>query len=164
MPATDRALDGRSSHFRPVMMHEWSQLATSRYQDHVIAHVSGATALGYFIIEDAAYVLLDIALILTIYTSGELALMPQAVVISDLEIEEAVKTELLADAELLQGGQTDALARINPAPVECLIRDVKIYAQGERRRVLLEGEESGLCFEGLTETGAIRVKALMSDE
>src|SRR3712207_7818889 len=53
--------------------------------DHVVAHVLGATALGYFIVEDAAYVLLDIGLIWTIYTSGEMALMPQRVVLRSEE-------------------------------------------------------------------------------
>lgn len=139
------------------MMHEWSPLATSRYQDHVIAHVEGATALGYFIIDDAAYVLLDIALVWTIYTSGEMALMPQAVTICDLELEENVKAELLADAERLHRGQAEPLARMSLAPVECLIRDVKIYAQGERRRVVLEGEDESFAIESLIETGEIRV-------
>ncbi len=142
-------------------MDEWSQLATSRYQDHVIAHVVGATALGFFIVDDAAYVLLDIGLIWTVYTSGEMALMPQAVVIDELEVEESVKRELAADAERLHDGRQESLARISPA--DCLIRDVKIYAQGKRRLVLLQCEESGLAIEGLPETGEIDVKAL-SDE
>jgi hypothetical protein len=117
----------------------------------------GATALGYFIIDDAAYVLLDITLVLTIYTSGEMALMPQAVTISDLEVGESVKAELLADADRLHRGEAEPPARISLAPVECLIRDVKIYAQGERRRVLLEGEDESLAIESLIETGEIRV-------
>lgn len=138
------------------MMHGWSPLATSRYQDHVIAHVLGATALGYFIIDDAAYVLLDIALIWTIYTSGEMALMPQAVVISDLEVDEHVKAELFADAERLHGGQTDPLARMIPMRPDFLISDVKICRQGERRRVALEAEEASFAFESLPATGEIK--------
>lgn len=145
-------------------MDGWSQLATDRYQDHVIAHVIGATALGFFIIEDAAYVLLDIGLIWTVYTSGEMGLMPQAVVISDLEVAESVKAELAADAERLHGGETETLARINVAPADCLIREVKLYAQGARRLVLLRCEESGLAVEGLPETGEILVKEVMSTE
>jgi hypothetical protein len=139
------------------MMSEWSLLTTGRYQDHVIAHVLGATALGYFIIDDAAYVLLDIALIWTIYTSGEMALMPQTVVITDLEVEDEVKAELLADVERLHGGQSEQAARICPSPFECLIGDVKIYEQGERRRVVLECEEASLAVESLPGTGEISV-------
>jgi hypothetical protein len=141
------------------MMHEWSSpVATSRYQDHVIAHVLGATALGYFIVADAAYLLLDIALIWTVYTSGEMALMPQAVVISDLEIDESLKAELIEDTERLHRGEAASLARISPILSDCLIRDVKIYAQGERRRVVLECEGPSLSIEGLPETGDIQVK------
>lgn len=139
------------------MMHEWSPLETSRYQDHVIAHVVGASALGYFIVADAAYLLLDIALIWTVYTSGEMALMPQAVVISDLEIDESVKAELIEDTERLHRGEAVPLARISPLLADCLIRDVKIYAQGERRRVVLECEQASLCIESLPETGEITV-------
>ena len=141
------------------MMHEWSPLATSRYQDHVIAHVAGATVLGYFILDDAVYILLDIGLIWTIYTSGEMALMPQAVVINDLDVDESVRAELLTDAEQIHLNRTEKLARIKPAPVECLIIDVKIYEQGARRRVALEGEEASLCIESLIETGELSLKA-----
>ena len=146
------------------MLHEWSPLATSRYQDHVIAHVVGATGLGYFIIDDAAYVLLDIALIWTIYTSGEMALMPQAVVISDLEVDEDVKMELYADAERLHRGETEEpLARMSPMPEGCLVGDVKIYARGERRRVVVEAEETGFAVESLPALGEIRVLELKAE-
>jgi hypothetical protein len=147
-----------------MMMPEWSPLATSRYQDHVIAHVMGATARGYFIIDDAAYVLLDIALIWTIYTSGEMALMPQAVAITDLEVEDDAKAELLQDVERLHGGQGGQAARISSPPFECLIRDVGIYEQGERRRVVLECEEASLVFESLPETGEISVLVIKSGD
>jgi hypothetical protein len=145
-------------------MHEWSPLATSRYQDHVIAHVLGATALGVFIVDDAAYVLLDIALIWTIYTSGEMALMPQAVVIHDLGTDENLKAELLADTERLHRGEVEQLARISPVLAECLIQDVKLYAQGERRRIVLESEDATLCIESLPETGEIHIATVISDE
>jgi hypothetical protein len=143
-------------------MQEWTELGTSRYQDHVVAHVLGTTALGYFIIDDAAYVLLDIALIWTIYTGGEMDLMTQAAVIKDLEVEESIRAELAADAEQLHKGEAQALARMTPAPAGCLIVDVKIYAQGERRRILLRGEQSSLHVESLPEQG--RIKVLISDE
>jgi hypothetical protein len=146
------------------MMHEWSPLATSRYQDHVIAHVLGATALGYFIVADAAYLLLDIALIWTVYTSGEMALMPQAVVISDLEIDESMKAELMEDTERLHRGEVSPLARISPVLAECLISDVKIYAQGERRRVMLDCERSSLCIESLPATGEIYLMTMTGDK
>lgn len=141
-------------------MDEWSPLATSRYQDHVIAHIVGATALGYFIIDDAAYVLLNIALIWTIYTSGEMTLMTQAATIDDLEIEESLKAELLADVERLHQGKRESLTRMRALPIECLISGLNIYEQDERRRVLVEGEGTSLVIESSVETGEIRVLAL----
>jgi hypothetical protein len=144
------------------MTQEWSHISTSRYQDHVIAHVLGATALGYFFIADCACVLLDIALIWTIYTSGEMALMPQSVVISDLEAGEDVKSELLEDAERLHSGETESLARMIALPPNFLITDVKLYAHKGRRLVALEAEDKSFAFEGLPETGEI--KAVMSEE
>lgn len=144
-------------------MHEWSPVATSRYQDHVIAHVEGATALGYFIIEDSACVLLDIGLIWTIYASGEMALMPQWEVISDLDIDEKIKADLLADIELLHRGETETLACMTAAPGECLIHEVKIHALGERRRIMLEGVEASLAVESSLETGEVHVKEIIRD-
>jgi hypothetical protein len=142
-------------------MQEWSPAATSRYQDHVIAHVEGATALGYFVIDDAAYVLLDIALILTVYCSGEMALMPQAVVVKDLQAPEDLKAELLSDIERLHRGEREGLARTTFAPAGCLILEVRLYARGERRRIMLEGEEASLVVEGSLDTGEIRVREII---
>ena len=33
----------------------WSEKDTTTHQDHVIAHVLGATVLGYFILDEALY-------------------------------------------------------------------------------------------------------------
>lgn len=134
----------------------WTQTPTSRYQDHVIAHVVDATALGYFIIEDALYVVLDIALIWTLYTSGEMALMPQRVVVSDLEVEDGVKAELVRDVERLHAGETETLERMQLLPAEFPVRDVKLYERGERRRLIIEGESESLCIESLPHEGSIR--------
>ncbi|HYO92513.1 MAG TPA: hypothetical protein VEQ40_12790 [Pyrinomonadaceae bacterium] len=136
-------------------MDEWPQATVSRYQDHVIAHLLGATALGYFIMDDAAYVLLDIALIWTVYTSGEMALMPQAVVISDLDADENLKLGLLADIDRLHQGETERLSRMTPMPVGFLISDVNVYARDESRRVVLQAEDASFVFEGSPETGEI---------
>lgn len=125
---------------------EWSPLPTDRHQDHVIAHVIGATPVGYFMADDAVHILLDIGFVWTIYAEGDMALLPQGVAIAELEIEEDVKSELLEDLERLNRGD-DELSRIRAAPVECLIREVNFYAQGERRRVVLEGEEATLAVE-----------------
>ena len=57
------------------MATEWSAKDTTTHQDHVIAHVLGATWLGHFIEDEALYVLLDIGFIWMIYLDGEMGLL-----------------------------------------------------------------------------------------
>src|SRR5262245_528926 len=109
----------------------WSPLATTTHQDHVIKHVLGATVLGWFIAGEAAHLLLDIGFLWTIYLNGEMNLLPQGVAISELdahEINGADKAELAFDAELLlnQGRDASGLRRFTAAPVECLISAVEL--------------------------------------
>ena len=130
------------------MTSEWSQLETSNHQDHVIAHTLGTTVLGYFVLDEAAHLLLDIGFIWTIYADTEMALLPQAVAINELPASVEAKSELVADATLLHDGRDlSRLKRMTPPPVECLITEVTCYALAERRRVLLQGEEASLFVE-----------------
>jgi len=39
---------------------DWQEIETTTHQDHAIKHVLGATVLGWFIANQAAYLLLDI--------------------------------------------------------------------------------------------------------
>ena len=74
----------------------WTQLETNTHQDHVIAHVFGATVLGWLIAGEAAHLLLDIGFLWTIYLDGEMNLLPQGVAIPELDADEplsASKTE-----------------------------------------------------------------------
>lgn len=130
-------------------MPEWSPLETSRHQDHVIAHVLGATAVGFFIADEAAHLLLDIGFVWTIYPDGEMALLPRAVAINELPLDAAHKADLLADAVLLDESHDPqtALKRMSHAPAECLITEVTCWAGLARRRVLLRGEEASLAIE-----------------
>ena len=57
----------------------WIASETTKHQDHVIAHVLGATVLGWFIAGEAAHLLLDIGFLWTIYLDGEMNLLPQGV-------------------------------------------------------------------------------------
>ena len=145
-----------------AMMDAWTPLEANRYEDHVIAHVLGTTVLGYFTIEDAAYMLLDIGFVWTIYAGGEMALLPQPVTIKELAVDDSLKAELVADAERLYQGKPELLTLIHQAPVECLIQDVKIYTQEGRCRVVLEGEEANLMVEGATDADEPSVKVLIS--
>lgn len=127
---------------------EWQPLETSTHQDHVIAHVLGTTVLGYFVADDAAQLLLDIGFIWTIYRDTEMGLLPQSVAVAELPLDAKVKPELLADLTLLHDGRDAAsLQQMTHAPAGCLIVAVDCYAHGERRRVLLRGEEASLAIE-----------------
>src|SRR5215213_4407357 len=105
----------------------WTAAETNKHQDHVIAHVIGATPLGHFIHDETAYVLLDIGFIWNIYLDMEMGLVPQRVVISELNI----------DAELLQ--ETN---------VECgAIESVDLFEDGEERRLVLNCEQGAWVIE-----------------
>src|SRR5712692_9077289 len=96
---------------------EWTQLETTTHQDHVIAHVLGATVLGWFIAGEAAHLLLDIGFLWTIYLNGQMNLLPQGVAIPELDSDDltsADKAELTFDADLLisEGREATGLKRL----------------------------------------------------
>src|SRR3982075_2714912 len=105
---------------------DWTQCETTKHQDHVIAHVLGATVLGWFIAGEAAHLLLDIGFLWTIYLDGEMNLLPQGVAIAELDADEltsADKNTLAFDAQLLlnEGCDATGLKQFMGSPVECLI-------------------------------------------
>ena len=140
----------------------WLPQDTSKHQDHVIAHVIGATVLGFFIWDQAAYVLLDIGFIWTIYLDGEMGLVPQSVAVSELDLDEAARAELMSDTSLLlnEGCAARSLKRFIASPVDCLISEVSFYADGERRRLLITGEDESLALESSLTTGEISFVAV----
>lgn len=131
-------------------INEWSSQETSSYQDRVIAHVLGATVLGYLILDEAAHLLLDMGFIWTIYLDGEMGLLPQSVLIAELELDEARKLELLAEIQRMHDGEIGEpplFSSFAPAPGECLILEVSLQARDDGRRILLRGEEASLLIE-----------------
>ncbi|MDX6444497.1 MAG: hypothetical protein QOH71_1571 [Blastocatellia bacterium] len=123
----------------------WIESETTKHQDHVIAHVLGATVLGWLVAGEAAHLLLDIGFLWTIYLDGEMNLLPQGVAISELDADEitsADKTELAFDAQLLlsEGRDAHGLKRFTAAPVECLITSVDFFAAESDRRLVIKGE------------------------
>jgi hypothetical protein len=147
------------------MASEWSRLETDTHQDHVIAHVVGATVLGYFLMDETAYLLLDIGFIWRIYVDGQMGLLPQGVAIAELEIDDEAKAVLRAEVDQLQGvsGAHIRLSLLRPAPAESLIREVSLQAQGERRRIFIEGEGASLCVETSLKTGEINISEAESN-
>ena len=105
----------------------WTPAETNKHQDHVIAHVIGATPLEYFIHDETAYVLLDIGFIWNIYLDMEMGLVPERLALSELDV----------DAELLQ--------RTN---VECgPIESAELFEDREERRLVLNCEQGQLIIE-----------------
>jgi hypothetical protein len=113
----------------------WTAAETNTHQDHVIAHVIGATPLGHFIWDETAYILLDIGFIWNIYLDMEMGLVPQSVAIAELEADDAKKNELRAYVE--QARDTDS------GPIEA----VELFEAGDERRLVLNCESRRLVIE-----------------
>jgi len=109
----------------------WAPAETNTHQDHVIAHVIGATPLGHFVWDETAYVLLDIGFIWNIYLDMEMGLVPQRVAISELEADEATKSELLATANE------------EASPIE----SVELFENGDERRLVMNCEQESVVIE-----------------
>ena len=105
----------------------WIAAETNKHQDHVIAHVIGATPTGHFIWDETAYIVLDIGFIWNIYLDMEMGLVPERLALSELNV----------DAELLQ--------RTN---VECgPIESAELFEDREERRLVLNCEQGQLIIE-----------------
>src|SRR3954447_22015646 len=105
----------------------WTLVETNKHQDHVIAHVIGATPLECFIHDETAYVVLDIGFIWNIYLDMEMGLVPERMALSELDV----------DAQLLE-----------KTSVECgPIESVELYEDGQERRLVLNCEEGALLIE-----------------
>ncbi len=146
---------------------DWTQLDTTTHQDHVIAHVIGATVLGWLIAGEAAHLLLDIGFLWTIYLDGEMNLLPQGVALSEMDADElssANKTELVFDAQLLLSEGRDAvgLNRFIAAPVECLIVSVEALAANSARRIIIRGQVASIEVETSLSDAAVTIRTSQS--
>ena len=142
---------------------DWIESETTKHQDHVIAHVIGATVLGWFVAGEAAHLLLDIGFLWTIYLDGEMNLLPQGVAISELDADEltsADKTEVAFDAQLLlsEGRHASGLKRVTGSPVECLITTVECFVASSESRIVIQGEEANIVIETSLEDAGIIIR------
>jgi hypothetical protein len=141
------------------MTNGWTPKETTTHQDHVIAHVLGATVLGHFVFDEALYVLLDIGFVWTIYLDGEMTLLPHPVAINELEVAETPREQIKADIDLLlsDNPSTKKLLLIRPPEVNCEIKDVNFFESGDRRRLILACEGANLAIEMSLKTTEITV-------
>jgi len=145
-------------------MSEWQTVETTTHQDHVIAHVVGATVLGWVVAGEAAHLLLDIGFLWSVYLDGEMNLLPQGVAIPELDADElssADKAELSFDAELLlnEGPTAAGLKRFTPADVECLVNAVDVLASDSGRRIMVRGEVGNVEVETSFASTQVNVQA-----
>ena len=106
----------------------WTAAETNTHQDHVIAHVIGATPLGHFIWDETAYLLLDIGFVWNIYLDLEMGLVPQSLAVAELN-------ELRAFVD--QANDTST------GPIE----SVEVFENGDQRRLVLNCEAGGLVID-----------------
>ena len=139
-------------------MDEWPPAETNTHQDHVIAHVIGATVLGYLVLDETVHLLLDIGFIWTIYLDRQMVLLPRSAAIAELEVEADVRQGISREADRLELGETDAFRYLRPAPVDCLIKEVEFFAADERRRLVLVGEGAELVIETSLVNGNIEIE------
>jgi hypothetical protein len=139
-------------------MSEWTVAETNTHQDHVIAHVIGATVLGYFVWEETAYLLLDIGFIWNIYLDGEMGLVPQSQAIAELEASEEFKREIKSDIDSISGDVADdSLQALSVPPVLSPIQTVDFELKENSRRLLLTCEESALVVETSLDTAEVKI-------
>jgi hypothetical protein len=139
-------------------MSEWLSATTNTHQDHVIAHVIGATVIGYFIWDETAYLLLDIGFIWNVYLDGAMGLVPQSQAISELEANDDFKRDVRADVDaIVRGAEQVELLRMSVPSVPSPIETVDFELRGNSRRLVLNCEEATLVVETSLDTAEVRI-------
>jgi len=123
----------------------WTAAGTNTHQDHVIAHVIGATPLGHFIWDETAYVLLDIGFIWNIYLNMEMGLVPHSMAITELDADDGFKSELRSDVDRVMRGE--APVRMNAVDNATPIESVELLESGDGLRLVLNCEQEELVVE-----------------
>lgn len=116
----------------------WQVAGTNTHQDHVIAHVIGASVLGHFVWDETAYLLLDIGFIWNIYLDAEMGLMPEALALAEMDVDE----------ELRQWEQSSS-----PSPIQ----SVELFESEDGRRLVLSCEDTTITLETSFTTRAINI-------
>jgi hypothetical protein len=122
----------------------WRPAETNTHQDHVIAHVIGASVLGYFIWDETAYLRLDIGFVWNIYLDGEMGLVPETLAMAELR------------AQIDQDFET--VTRLEPAPNPSPIQSVEFFEDADGRRLVLICEEQNVVLETSFSSREIRVE------
>ena len=139
-------------------MSEWTVAETNTHQDHVIAHVIGATVLGHFVWDETAYLLLDIGFIWNIYLDGEMGLVPQSQAIAELKSSEEFKRKIKSDIDSISRDVADgALQQITVPAVLSPIQTVDFELCENSRRLVLTCEEATLVVETSLDNAEVKI-------
>ena len=140
----------------------WAEAGADTYREHVVAHVVGATVLGHFETEDALHMLLDIGFVWTVFVDGQMLLRHERLALAELDIAEDARAALAADVDELQGEAVagSRLSHARRAPAGCLVREVFLYENGARRRLVVRGDGAGLLAESRADAGGVTVRDL----
>lgn len=114
----------------------WHPAETNTHQDHVIAHVIGASVLSHFVWDETAYLLLDIGFIWNIYLDGEMGLVPEALALAELEIDPQWKPIS------------------NPSPIQ----SVDVFEDEDGRRIVLNCDDNKITLETSFTTRDVSIK------
>ncbi|HEY5884063.1 MAG TPA: hypothetical protein VIT88_05215, partial [Pyrinomonadaceae bacterium] len=103
------------------MSQSWQLKETTTHQDHVIAHVVDTTVLGYWVLDEVLYLLLDIGFVWIIFLDGQMTLLPHPVAVSELDTSDELNNAIKADIDLLLGDNVsvEKLSHLKPPPVNC---------------------------------------------
>ena len=117
----------------------WIPAETNTHQDHVIAHVIGASVMSYFVWDETAYLLLDIGFIWNIYLDGEMGLVPETLALAEMELDKDQR-------------RWEAIA--TPSPIQ----SVDVFESDEGRRLVLNCETANITLETSFTTRDISIK------
>jgi hypothetical protein len=141
-------------------MSDWDIAETNTHQDHVIAHVLGATVEGYFVWDETAYLSLDIGFIWNIYLNGEMGLVPRSLAIAELDASDSIKSQLRNDTDVIATGiENPDLAKMTNVRIRSPIQKVDFSERENARRLLLTCEDGTLVVETSLETGEVKIYA-----
>ena len=116
----------------------WTAAVTNTHQDHVIAHVIGASVLRYFVWDETAYLLLDIGFIWNVYLDGEMGLLPETLALAELNVDEDLR-------------QWESISLASP------IQSVDLFESEDGRRLVINCEDTSITLETSFTTREIQV-------
>jgi len=136
---------------------DWSPIDTNSHQDHVIAHVIGATVLGHFTLDETAFLFLDIGFIWNVYLDGEMGLLPHPVALAELQTDDVTKAQLRADVDKLQSGSSEEVSRMTYSDMVSAIESVAFFGHENSRRLTITCETGSIVVETSLEGAEVNI-------